>query len=446
MASTPFYVPRLLKEGAWLDWRGRHRGGNVMYGDRALSNIRYAAVHHSVTHPTGSAARDVDTLANIHINGNGWLGIGYHFVVTSEVTASGFAKVAYVGDIGTIRAHTPNTKGAKGLAAGFGNHYIVAACMIGMNHQVMPTTAQLRSMKLLIQELLWFEDQRLPNLANTWDDMQPHKVFDYTQCNGMDSIMAAIRNVAIPSDVIVKPVPASTKLSKPIKFKAKLAKTQVWDLTTNPNYKSVKTLSKGEEFTAFAKIDFNGSTYYVTEYSHGKGNKHGVNSVDLEEVKAPTPAPEPKPEPKPPEEKPVVRAIGAIKEVFVKKGSKVVDVITGKVTREYDAEEPFEATHTIDYKGKNYFMTLWSFQQYEKGKNPTGIDSSTVDAMIKVPEPDPAADPEIPPHEEPLPPKDPELVEQHEKDIADLKNRMSLIEKIVQAISDFLGSVFKNFK
>lgn len=441
MANTQFYVPRLKKEGAWLDWRGRHRGGKVMYGDRALSNIRYAAVHHSVTHPTGNAAKDVDTLASIHIDGNGWLGIGYHFIVTSEVTKSGFAKVAYVGDIGTIRAHTPNTKGAKGLAPGFGNHYIVAACMIGMNHLEMPSTAQLRSMKLLMQELLWFENQRLPNLANTWSDMQPHKVFDYTQCNGMDKIMSAIKNASIPTEIVKKPVPASTKLSKPIKFKARLSKTQVWDLETNPDYKSVKTLKKGDEFIAFAKINFNSSTYYVTEYSHTNKNKHGVNAADLEEVKAPTPTPAPKPI----EEKPIVRAMGAVKEVFVKEGSKVVDVITGKVTREYTENEPFEATHTIDYKGKNYFMTLWSFQQYEKGKNPTGIDSTTVEAMIKVPEPDPVADPDLPPHE-PTPPLDPDLVDQHEKDIADLKSRMNLVEKALQAISDFLGNLFKNFK
>lgn len=121
-----------------------------------------------------------------------------------------------------------------------------------------------------------------------------HKQWNNTQCSPINT--SRIRQIAdrhhkgstkpIPVTVAV---PAAVKLAKPIKFKAKLNNTQVWDLTTNPNYKGVKSLKKGEEFIAFAKITFNKSTYYVTEYSFGKKLKHGVNSVDLESVTAPVP-------------------------------------------------------------------------------------------------------------------------------------------------------------
>lgn len=94
-------------------------------------------------------------------------------------------------------------------------------------------------------------------------------------------------------------VPNATKLPKKLEFTAKLAETQVWDLTTNPNYKSVKTLKGGDSFTAYGQIDFNEQRYYVTEYSFNKNNKHGVNARDLNPVIEP-PKPEPTPEPQPP--------------------------------------------------------------------------------------------------------------------------------------------------
>lgn len=103
-----------------------------------------------------------------------------------------------------------------------------------------------------------------------------------------------------PPQPVTKPVPASKKLPKKLEFTAKLAKTEVWDLTTNPNYKSVKTLKGGEKFTAYAQIDFNEQIYYVTEYSHSKGNKHGINARDLTPVPVPEP-PKPVEPPKPTE-------------------------------------------------------------------------------------------------------------------------------------------------
>ena len=170
MANTPFYVPKLRDNGAWLDYRGQFAGGYGWRYDRALTKIRYGANHHSVTNPTGNAKSEVTTLYNIH-RGNGWGGIGYNFVITTKELRGKdglmYAKVAYVGDIGSVRAHTTNARGAKGLAAGYGNEYIVAACMIGQLHIKNPTAAQIRSAHWLYRELITQEKSRMPNLAGS---------------------------------------------------------------------------------------------------------------------------------------------------------------------------------------------------------------------------------------------------------------------------------------
>lgn len=131
-------------------------------------------------------------------------------------------------------------------------------------------------------------------------EIRTHNEFSQTQCSPIDK--NRIRRIAdalhyqdkapAPAPNPTKPVPAAEKLPAPLKFKAKLAATQVWDLNTNPNYKSVKTLAKGEGFEAYGKILFNGSTYYVTRYSFDKGLKTAVNAADLDRVEVAAPDPE----------------------------------------------------------------------------------------------------------------------------------------------------------
>lgn len=131
-------------------------------------------------------------------------------------------------------------------------------------------------------------------------EIRTHNEFSQTQCSPIDK--NRIRRIAdalhyqdkapTPAPNPTKPVPAAEKLPAPLKFKAKLAQTEVWDLNTNPNYKSVKTLAKGEGFEAYGKILFNGSTYYVTRYSFDKGLKTAVNAADLDRVEVAAPDPE----------------------------------------------------------------------------------------------------------------------------------------------------------
>ncbi len=88
-------------------------------------------------------------------------------------------------------------------------------------------------------------------------------------------------------------VPEAVKLDKPIRLTAKGA-VNVWDLSTAPNYQSVKVLASGETFEAYAAIAFNNTTYYVTKYSFDKGKKVGVNIVDMKQnIQAPQQTPSP---------------------------------------------------------------------------------------------------------------------------------------------------------
>lgn len=426
MSNIPFYVPRLLKEKAWLDWRGQYNNGFSGFGDRALSEIRFAAPHHSVTNPTGNAKKDVDTLFRIHA-ANGWNMIGYNFVITSEVV-NGFAKVAYVGDLGSVRAHTPNMKGAKGMAAGLGNRYIVAACVIGQNHLVLPSQAQLRSMKLLMQELLFFENGRLPNLWPQWDDMWPHYTWDWTQCNGKPEIRSMIINTQIPSEVAPAPKPTWKSMDVPRSMRAP-KKVNIINLDNNT---VVGSIAAGLDTPFTQKKEQKSKLYLRSKWSVDNKKNWGVNIDDLIEIPAPAPKPV---------DKPIVRALGATMMVKVNKGDKVVDVITGKVTRTYTQDEPFEATHTVEYKNKIHYMTTFSFEQYEKGKNPTGVDKDTVDAWVIIPPtPEPTPEPTNPPEEKPETP--PELIEQHDKDIADLNRRVGILEKFIELLKKAWHAIF----
>lgn len=170
--------------------------------------------------------------------------------------------------------------------------------------------------------------------------LYPHRHWNATQCPGNYDLARLQReaenklNPPKPAPTNpTKPVPSATKLPKALQFTAKLDKTNVWDLTTNPNYKAVKTLKKGEKFIAYAQIEFNGSIYYVTEYSYGKGIKSGINSVDLQPV-VPKPDPKPTPSPEPAPELPVTEKPDYVEEnnTLLKKILQLLTDLVNKIT------------------------------------------------------------------------------------------------------------------
>ena len=68
-------------------------GPNGDFGRRALGSIDILAVHHTV----GAKSQDWRTIAQTHIDGRGWAGIGYHIGIR-------LGQVAYIGDVNLARA------------------------------------------------------------------------------------------------------------------------------------------------------------------------------------------------------------------------------------------------------------------------------------------------------------------------------------------------------
>lgn len=187
--------------------------------------------------------------------------------------------------------------------------------------------------------------------------LYPHRYWAQTACPGnydLNRLQAEAEawyaKKTAPTPVVVvpttKPVPDAKKLPAPVKFKATANPTYVWDLTTNPNYKAVKTLNVGDEFIAFAYIDFNNTKYYVTEYSFNKGIKAGVNTVDMMEQATVPPTPETPPIQVTPE--PPVNTPETPQEPPVTPTDPPVVVETPPTTDPVPTEEPKPATsHNI---------------------------------------------------------------------------------------------------
>lgn len=176
-----FNVPSLVKAGAWIELTDPNKGGANWRGLRDPKGVDAIAWHHSVTNPTGSWESEVDAIWQIHKK-NSWGGIGYNIVITTE-ESNGYAKAVLVGDLASIRAHTPNTKGSFGFLAGYGNVYLIGICFVGQLHVENPTDAQLRTAHEIAKELYFNEPDRFPKLDGWWDN-HPHKAFDATQCSG----------------------------------------------------------------------------------------------------------------------------------------------------------------------------------------------------------------------------------------------------------------------
>ncbi len=179
MANTAFYVPSLRDQGAWFDYRSKLPGGFGWRGERPFDSITRIVLHHSVTKKYSGLDKEVREIHRLHSK-RGWGGIGYHFLIGSE-EINGFAKTAYVGDVLSVRAHTPNTKGRPGSPPRQGNYYFIAIVFIGDHREELPTPPMYRSAHELIQELL--VDKRFTKLSS-FDQVEGHKHYDATFCPG----------------------------------------------------------------------------------------------------------------------------------------------------------------------------------------------------------------------------------------------------------------------
>lgn len=142
------------------DYRDGIRGDSYNWGPAInAAQVRYFAFHHSVTPQTAKAdgdwKRECDKIANLHIDGRRWAGVGYRFIIASEGT------VAYVGDL---------SRGGSAVAGN--NHIIFSACLIGDFTRELPTASQVHSAHLLAKHFL----TQMPQypLLDGWDDVIGH--------------------------------------------------------------------------------------------------------------------------------------------------------------------------------------------------------------------------------------------------------------------------------
>lgn len=143
------------------DYRDDILGDSYGWGPPVQADkVRYLAFHHSVTPQTakddGDWKKECDYIAKIHVQNNGWAGVGYRFIICSDGT------VAYVGDL------------SHGGSAVTGNNDIIfSACFVGDFTKVLPTAAQVHSAYILAK----FFIESLPQypLLDSWEDIIGHR-------------------------------------------------------------------------------------------------------------------------------------------------------------------------------------------------------------------------------------------------------------------------------
>ena len=104
------------------------------YSSRPRSAIRYVVVHH-----VGSGVnRDytAQEIARYHVDGNGWPGIGYHFLVHPA------GQIDQVNRLETRSYHCGNLNGQS-----------VGVCLAGDFSEAMPASGQIESVGRLVGEL-----------------------------------------------------------------------------------------------------------------------------------------------------------------------------------------------------------------------------------------------------------------------------------------------------
>jgi len=116
------------------------------YKSRPLESITHLVVHHTVSPPD----RSIASIAEYHVNSNGWPGIGYHFVVRAN------GEIYQTNQLRTISHHTANQ-----------NSYSIGIALQGDFTAKPPPAKQLEAAKWLIG---WLK-QELPKVKA----IQPHR-------------------------------------------------------------------------------------------------------------------------------------------------------------------------------------------------------------------------------------------------------------------------------
>lgn len=223
-----------------------------------------------------------------------------------------------------------------------------------------------------------------------------------------------------------QPVLKWSKLNKPQIMVAKLNPTKLWDFNQSKwsdFSEPITEVAKGTEFEAYGKCENRtlGSTFLVNRVNYSEQLSHGFNEADLE-LKAntqpvdpePTPNPTPEPTPTDPEWVTNLRDIDAT-QYWLANTTPLVDITTGKpLANVLEKDQEFIASAITIANGVEYRITDYSYQK--KIFNGVPIQHLTL----------------TPPGEDDIPP---------EQDDPDLEQRVSILEKLVQAIVNALAQI-----
>lgn len=274
-----------------------------------------------VIHATASQAPNEDgfTMANYHVNNNGWGGIGVHFVVTKD-NYPGYpghtnpgAQVQYVGDLLTWRAGVANNNPGR-------VHIEISGLFTPGNG--VPSESQLRLTRRLIDNLLapnnilpslnyysqvdYHNHQATPGNGTAcpgWQHPQFGEWFGYLQGGPEPSWWHPAPTPAPePVPVVVTP-PADTrpeweKTWNPTPISDKVVAVPSADVYDFVAGKVSKTLPGGEPVQKLAgSFTVNGQEYVRTQWSVDNNKWNGILHSELKDVLEPEvvnpPAPNP---------------------------------------------------------------------------------------------------------------------------------------------------------
>jgi len=135
----------------------------LKYVTRPLSGVTHITIHHTVSPPD----RSIESIAAYHVDGNGWPGIGYHFVIKAD------GRIFQTNYLTTKSYHA-----GSAAAPGDENAYSVGIALQGDFTNNPPPQAQLDAAKNLVSYLR----SEIPSAVNTLGHRQMPGAS--TQCPG----------------------------------------------------------------------------------------------------------------------------------------------------------------------------------------------------------------------------------------------------------------------
>lgn len=291
---------------------------NPVLGDSfGWAGVEPAAAKKSIViHATASEDPNEDgfTVANYHVQVNGWGGCGVHLVETKDAYAgrpgetNPGAQLQYVGDLLTWRAGC--------LDQNPGRIHIEISGLYTPGHGV-PSEKQLRDVRKFIDYML-APNNIMPSLnfysqvtyhnavpeQNTacpgWEHPQFHEWFNYLQGGAEPSWFGSQQPAPTPP-----PIPVVEPIVEPVVTPAAPAEVSEWQASWQEDHRkgqtrlethaydmatgqSVADIPAGHEFDIAGTMRKEGQLYVRSEFSLAHSTWIGVPAVDLKDIPIPT--------------------------------------------------------------------------------------------------------------------------------------------------------------